>query len=264
MHRPGWALDRKIYLYFIVFLIFRFNYITFFCALVFLTGAHSYFVSAEEPHPDYRRIFGKTWIKAEDNVEKNKDVRSIIFQEFEVPESIAVAVVFPEIMRYSAIKDFIETASVKAQYLQKGSKGANFSIGQFQMKPSFVELLEKEWMGSEFPHKYEIYFDLCSTVEARRARVRRIDDNEWQCIYLALFLKLMYNRFPELGELDVLMQVRVCASAYNGEYPNGEKLPDVSTECGYHTAFLPTSKTKKYCYSDIAACFFISRQSTTD
>ena len=84
----------------------------------------------------------------------------MIFPEFGIRTELAVAVVFPELVRYSALMDFMETTAVKALYQQKGVKGADFSIGRFQMKPSFVEDLERQWMRTEWRHEYGIYFDL--------------------------------------------------------------------------------------------------------
>ena len=68
----------------------------------------------------------------------------MIFPEFGIRTELAVAVVFPELVRYSALMDFMETTAVKALYQQKGVKGADFSIGRFQMKPSFVADLERQ------------------------------------------------------------------------------------------------------------------------
>ena len=87
----------------------------------------------------------------------------MIFPEFGIRTELAVAVVFPELVRYSALMDFMETTAVKALYQQKGVKGADFSIGRFQMKPSFVEDLERQWMRTEWRHEYGIYFDLSET-----------------------------------------------------------------------------------------------------
>lgn len=123
----------------------------------------------------------------------------MIFPEFGIRTELAVAVVFPELVRYSALMDFMETTAVKALYQQKGVKGADFSIGRFQMKPSFVEDLERQWMRTEWRHEYGIYFDLSETLEAHRICVLRLDDRNWQCIYLAMFLKLLYRRFRELA-----------------------------------------------------------------
>lgn len=52
----------------------------------------------------------------------------MIFPEFGIRTELAVAVVFPELVRYSALMDFMETTAVKALYQQKGVKGADFSL----------------------------------------------------------------------------------------------------------------------------------------
>ena len=53
-----------------------------------------------------------------------------------------LSIVFPEVIRYSRFKDFFETKLLEQLYLLKGAAWADFSIGFFQMKPSFVEDLE--------------------------------------------------------------------------------------------------------------------------
>jgi hypothetical protein len=54
-----------------------------------------------------------------------------------------LSIVFPEIIRYNAFKDFLETKTLEWLYVEYGKDKADFSIGLFQMKPSFVEKLEK-------------------------------------------------------------------------------------------------------------------------
>lgn len=143
-----------------------------------------------------------------------------MWNSFEVPGAVAEAVVFPEIERYSRIRDKVETMSVKAFYVKGGKKGgavfnpSDFSLGMFQMKPSFVEALERRWMRSEFPARYDAYFDLSDTEGARRARMARIEDIFWQSVYLAMFIKLLWLDY-DLGDLDPKEQVALAAVAYN-------------------------------------------------
>ena len=58
---------------------------------------------------------------------------------------MALAVVFPEIVRYSDLEDLIQIRALKVLYVQYGRKYADFSVGHFQMKPSFIEQLEADW-----------------------------------------------------------------------------------------------------------------------
>lgn len=56
--------------------------------------------------------------------------------------SEALAIVSPELIRWTAFKDFFETTALELLYVKKGKTYADFSIGHFQIKPSFVEQLE--------------------------------------------------------------------------------------------------------------------------
>jgi hypothetical protein len=214
--------------------------------------------------PDFRQIFKDNWTTAEHNVEKQRKVWDVIFNEFAIPADLAVAVIFPEQIRYSTLQNVMETAAVKALYVQGGTRMANFSIGRFQMKPSFAEEVEREWMQTDWRHDYGIYFDLSENVEARRARILRLDDVQWQCIYLSLFVKLLYHRCPQLSELNEVEQVRFCATAYNASFKGSyEDIQSKSRKAFFHTDFIATSSTAYYVYPDIAVYYYrmkISKQ----
>ena len=210
---------------------------------------------------DYPSVFGKEWKTAEKYVISQQEAWDTIFPAFAVSPRLAAAVVFPELIRYSGLQNFMETTVVKIRYQQKGSQGANFSIGRFQMKPSFAEELESQWMQTPMCHEYKIYFDLSDNVEARRARVRRLDDPRGQCVYLALFLKLLYQRFPQLTDETEDRQVLLCATAYNASFCDSyATLEKRSRQSLFHTDFMANSKTVYYVYGEIAAGFYKSRQ----
>lgn len=125
--------------------------------------------------------------------------------------------VYPEIVRYTVITDIVQKALNYSTYIVMGTKGFDFSVGRFQMKPSFVEELEKAWMESglsrEFP---DLVFDVQDSKEARRARIERMRDESWQCVYLALFIRLFHYTYgPGLAPLDTLQRLRLAATAYN-------------------------------------------------
>lgn len=207
--------------------------------------------------PDFRQIFKDNWTTAEHNVEKQRKVWDVIFNEFAIPADLAVAVIFPEQIRYSALQNVMETVAVKALYVQGGTRMANFSIGRFQMKPSFAEEVEREWMQTDWRHDYGIYFDLSENVEARRARILRLDNVQWQCIYLSLFVKLLYRRCPQLSELDEVEQVHFCATAYNVSFKGSyEDIQSKSRKAFFHTDFMATSSTAYYVYPDIAVYYY--------
>lgn len=126
-----------------------------------------------------------------------------------------------------------------------------------EMKPSFAEEVEQEWMQTEWRSKYEIYFDLSDNIEAQRIRILRLDDVQWQCNYLSLFLKLLYHRCPQLEKEDAVEQVRFCATAYNVSFRGSyEEIRAKSKKAFFHTDFMTNSSTMYHVYADIAAYYY--------
>ena len=116
------------------------------------------------------------------------------WQSFDLDPLLAEAVVWPEMERYSRLQDLMETAANYGTYITTGG-GPDYSIGIFQMKPSFVEAMEKAWMRSGLARKYELWFDTDDTVTARRVRISRMQKEEWQVIYVGVFLRLLYASY---------------------------------------------------------------------
>ena len=197
-----------------------------------------------------------------------------VWEEFDVPCDIAEAVIFPELIRYSLFQDIMETGAVKSVYVTRGTGGCDFSIGRFQMKPSFAEELEKRWMRSGMARQYNLYFDTKDNETARRIRISRFEKEEWQCVYLAVFLKMLYLDYGSLDRegghsqdgidmLPVKEQVRLAATAYNRgcrwSAPGCGNLDEIrakSHEKHFHTDLIPTSKTRRHAYADIALRHF--------
>ncbi len=183
---------------------------------------------------------------------------------------IAEAVVWPEMQRYDRLQDYMETSAVTGSYVSKGSAGFDFSIGRFQMKPSFVEELEKGWMRSGLARKYGLWFDTADSADARRVRLSRLKKEEWQVIYAGVFLRLLYSSYgsyDKKGErtqdgietLPTEDQVRLAATAYNRGciwaapgYGDCSRILARAGEKHFHYAVVPSRRTKRYCYADLA------------
>ena len=183
---------------------------------------------------------------------------------------IAEAVVWPEMQRYDRLQDYMETSAVTGSYVSKGSAGFDFSIGRFQMKPSFVEELEKGWMRSGLARKYGLWFDTADSADARRVRLSRLKKEEWQVIYAGVFLRLLYSSYgsyDKKGErtqdgietLPTEDQVRLAATAYNRGciwaapgYGDCYRILARAGEKHFHYAVVPSRRTKRYCYADLA------------
>ena len=203
--------------------------------------------------------FGKSWDEAATYAESHHKAWNEIWTAFDIPTRVAEAIVFPEMIRFSQLQDQIETSAVKGTYITIGTKGFDFSIGFFQMKPSFVERLEKRWMASAYPNQYDAYFDTEDSRMARRVRLSRMEDELWLCVYVAMFIKLTYLDFQGLAELPIEEQVRLVATAYNrgivAQISGGGNLQNLralSSQVLFHTALFPTKDTPLYCYADLA------------
>ncbi|MBR0111062.1 MAG: hypothetical protein IJM00_02320 [Bacteroidales bacterium] len=188
---------------------------------------------------------------------------------------IAEAVVWPEMERYRRLKDYMETAANYGTYITTGG-GPDFSIGLFQMKPSFIEALEKAWMRSGLARKYELWFDTADNATARRIRITRLMKEEWQVIYLGVFLRLLYHSYgsyDKQGEwvqagLETLPpeeQVRLAATAYNrgcvwpaAGYGDLDRLRAHADEKHFHYALIPSAATERYCYAELALAHYES------
>lgn len=192
-----------------------------------------------------------------------------VWRSFDVDPLIAESVVWPEMERYSRLQDLMETTANYGAYVTTG-KGPDYSIGQFQMKPSFVEELEKAWMRSGLARQYDLWFDTDNTATARRIRITRLQKEEWQVIYVGVFLRLLYasyGSFNKKGEhtqdgletLPVYEQVRLAATAYNRGvvwaapgYGDLSDLEEHAREKHFHYALIPSRLTRRYCYATLA------------
>jgi len=206
---------------------------------------------------NYKKVFGSDWTDAEQYVREHHEEWKQEFDLFGVDSRVAEAIVFPELIRYSMWQDEIERAAVNGLYVTKGMEGANFSIGRFQMKPSFAEEVEQAWNRSSLSKEYGFSFNLADNNEARRSRVRRLSTMQGQCRYLAIFIRLQQQRHPQLSQLTLKEQVRYLATAYNRSFSaSWQSLCKMQHECHFHTDVIKTRNTHFYCYADIAIAFF--------
>ncbi len=192
-----------------------------------------------------------------------------IWQAMGVDPVVAESVVWPEYKQYGYLRDWLETSAVSGTYIPSGA-GFDFSIGVFQMKPSFVERLECAWMQSSLAQASEIQFDTGDSPAVRKARLDRMQCGDWQAVYIALFLRLLYvsyGSFDSTGvkiqdgidTLPVSEQVRLAAAAYNSGcswLPAGHGGPDIlkakAAWTGFPRSILPFTGSPKYCYAFLA------------
>ena len=133
------------------------------------------------------------------------------------------AIVFPELIRYNRIFDAIQIESLKFLYVSEGKSYADFSVGYFQMKPSFAEMVEADATKAMLEKAGAVAWAvLPDKEESRRARVQRITSIDQQMIYLCLFYQICRERFSARHFSSGLDRVRFFATCYNAGYRQNE------------------------------------------
>lgn len=123
----------------------------------------------------------------------------------------------PEVSIYNEFMDKMESAAAEVFYINLGEPYGNFSLGLFQMKPSFIEKLEKD-INSKCPEcKYQkaLLYDCTTATEQRATRIARLKDHHWQEIYLISFYELMEKRYGAHSFKSLSEQLEFYATAYN-------------------------------------------------
>lgn len=147
------------------------------------------------------------------------------WRSFGVDPRMAEAIVWPEYKLYDRFKDLMETTAVYGSSYVSGGL-LDMSIGLFQMKPSFVESIEKAWQGSGMDAPCTLEFDTSGSSASDRERISRMMRQEWQVIYLGMFLRLLYHSYGSfdtygnrirdgIETLPIQEQVQLAANAYN-------------------------------------------------
>lgn len=137
---------------------------------------------------------------------------------------VALAVVAPEVSRYSAVCDFVELRTLFVMYVSTGA--SDFSVGHFQMKPSFVEDLEQRVSRSATLRK--AYGDILPEGDSERARRRwrleRLSTLEGELRYLCVFMTIAKSKTAGMKFGSEADRVRYIATLYNaglGLTPDG-------------------------------------------
>ena len=205
---------------------------------------------------NYREIFGTNWERAELFLSQNRALIESKFKKFEVYYPVGVAVIFPELVRYSALRDQIEITLLKALYINLGEEYANFSIGYLQMKPSFAHRVRKNIesvQGRKVSRMFRQESDFEDIFKYRASIVSDLENPETQLNYLIAFIKICESKF-DIGLMDEDSRVRFLATAYNyGFWYRPEQIEKMEREKYFSTTIL---KTETYSYSDVSLYWF--------
>lgn len=205
---------------------------------------------------NYQEVFGNDWKNAISFEKENRSWMKPALERYHISYPVAIAVVFPELVRYSALRDKMEITLLKALYINLGSDYANFSIGRFQMKPSFAEAILKE-IPAELPGvsglKLKTRSDFEDEISFRRTIVNNLEQTDSQVNYLIAFLKVCEMKFT-YGQNDEMLRLKFLATAYNyGFDKSSSDIEKMIEKRFFNTKLI---KTDNYSYADVALFWY--------
>lgn len=199
--------------------------------------------------------FGNVLPNARDFFIKNPKIEETLNSYLTKNESLqAMAIVAPEIDEYSNLSDKVETYSLMYMYSQFGR--GNFSIGYFQMKPTFAESIENSIkVNATLKDKYKELIIYEDTAQAERAeRIQRLASLKYQTIYLAAFFELGSSKIKNWtsNNKNNYQRLRNLATLYNG----GLNLSETTVLELQKKKQFPSMGLNKHNYSDLVVDFF--------
>jgi hypothetical protein len=224
--------------------------------LITITLLFFRFTFASSQSIDYQSVFGADWNKAETFELENRTWMEPLLQKHNISYPVAIAVIFPELVRYSALRDKMETSLLKTLYVNLGEYYANFSIGQLQMKPSFAEQIRKQSPSvmsrrSGIVFRNETEFD--DIKNFRKSIVTDLEDPRIQFNYLIAFFKICEKKF-KIRRMDEITRVKFLAAVYN--YGIDKSIDQVNNMMDKKFFNIKLFKTENYSYSDVSVYWY--------
>ena len=205
---------------------------------------------------DYHKVFGDDWKKAEAFEKENRVWMEPLLSRNNISYPLAIAVIFPELVRYSALRDKMEITLLKALYVNLGEDYANFSIGQFQMKPSFAEIIREQApavLSRRSGIKFISLSEFDNIKDFRKSIVTDLEDPESEFRYLVTFIKICEKKYIT-DRKDEFSRLKFLATAYNyGINKSAEQIDSMTDKKFFNTKLF---KTDNYCYSDVSLYWY--------
>ncbi|MCM1290584.1 MAG: hypothetical protein NC201_03035 [Prevotella sp.] len=212
--------------------------------VIWLIAAVSYFSMYSSDSQDALNYF--------DHQSKEFDSQTVTLTPKQ--RKIAAAIVAPEVSQYNHVLDFVQLRSLYFTYIYQGV--GDFSVGRFQMKPSFLEYVEKNIdQTPELRKKYSAWLTELKAAPddkaRRRIRLERLEEDYWQMRYLTLFMELAEKRCKNRVFDSDDEKVRHFATLYN----SGLHITDAKAAQMKTRKLFPHDK-RTHNYADIAVEFF--------
>ncbi len=205
---------------------------------------------------NYADIFGSDWQKALTFIKENSSWIEPALARHNIPYDEAVAVIFPELVRYSALRDKMEITLLKTLYRNLGDDYADFSIGVFQIKPSFAEDIQNKVFAGSDKELKSLFRKQSLFPDKRSFRASVIEDlqnPETELNYLIAFYKICDKRFRK-DWADEALKIKFLATAYNtGFRKSAREIEEMSDRKFFNTKL---SKTENYSYADVSLFWY--------
>jgi hypothetical protein len=205
---------------------------------------------------DYENLFGDDWRKAEAFEKEYRSLIEPILKHNRISYPLAIAVIFPELLRYSALRDKMETTLLKTLYVNLGEYYANFSIGHLQMKPSFAETIRSQvpnFLGRKSAIVFKDSSEFDDIKNFRKSIVNDLEDTMTQFTYLIAFFKICEKKF-KTEKMNEIEKVKFLATAFNyGLDKSAEQIEYMIDKKFFNTKLF---KTENYSYADVSLFWY--------
>ncbi|HEX2977171.1 MAG TPA: hypothetical protein VHO68_14645 [Bacteroidales bacterium] len=204
---------------------------------------------------NYPAVFGKDWEKANEYLRENRPWMETMLRKNHIPYKIGAAIVFPELVRYSALRDKMEITLLKALYVNLGEDYANFSVGRFQIKPSFARSVMEKATGLPLRKTGLSFSDkpAFDDPEYRKSILSELEDPVMEFGYVVAFIKICEKKYTLPQEKE--SRLKFLSTAYNcGIEKDERQIQDFSEKRFFSVSLFSTANT--YSYSDIALFWY--------
>ncbi len=219
-----------------------------------------FFAEASSQSAGYDKIFGSDWKRALAFERENRNWMQPVLERNKIPYDYAIAVIFPELVRYSALRDKMEISLLKALYINLGEQYADFSIGQFQIKPSFAEIIRSEGpaaLGRRSGIRFKQPGEFESISWYRKSIVADLEEPETEFNYVIAFFKICEKKY-RIERMDEIHKLKFLATAYNyGIDKSAEQIEDMINSKYFNTRLF---KTENYSYADVALFWYLNNK----
>ncbi|RZJ65001.1 MAG: hypothetical protein EOO45_17295 [Flavobacterium sp.] len=208
--------------------------------------------------PDFGRSFGNKASTAQAKLNRMQPLFEACSVICTASPRFMQAIVFPELMRYNSLRDGIEAESLRTLYVQFGEEYANFSIGIFQMKPGFARLVEEmagTYLSSSVCRELQLGYGNGDEQLLRMERVERLQDQDWQMVYLTAFICICNEIYKDKKFISELEKVQWYACLYNAGFEKSESY--ISKKIREENFYLQEKMPgKKFRYAAIAGWYY--------